>query len=84
MSIQTESYIKTHRGGVTGAPSAGGSAEVTVTVTNNTPELAEAVAVLYLNQNGRLISVRTEEITRVTAGGRRTVTLSLSPNSTGG
>ena len=84
--VHTDGIVyKDAQGGVTGAPSAGGSAEVTVTVTNNTPELAEAVAVLYLNQNGRLISVRTEEITRVTAGGRRTVTLSLPlPNSTGG
>lgn len=84
--VHTDGIVyKDAQGGVVGAPAAGGSVEVTVTVTNNTPELAEAVAVLYLHQNDRLVSVRTEEITRVTAGGRRTVTLSLSlPSSVGG
>lgn len=53
--VHTDGIVyKDAQGGVTGAPSAGGSAEVTVTVTNNTPELAEAVAVLYLNKTAAL------------------------------
>lgn len=68
---------KDAQGGIVSAPTAGGSVEVTVMLTNHTPELAQAVVLLHLEKDGRLTGIRSEQKTGITPGGQRSVTVSL-------
>ena len=66
------------QGAETDTITAGGTVEVTVTVTNHTEELANAVVVLALSEDSRLVGSEMKETERISAGGSREITLSLA------
>ncbi|HIV03461.1 MAG TPA: hypothetical protein IAC74_07785 [Candidatus Aphodoplasma excrementigallinarum] len=66
------------QGAETAEITAGGTVEVTVTVTNHTEELADAVVVLALSEDGRLVGSGMKQKERISAGGSREITLSLA------
>lgn len=65
------------QGAETDTITAGGTVEVTVTVTNHTEELSDAVVVLTLSEDSRLVGSEMKETKRISAGGSREITLSL-------